>query len=71
MLGMKVTFSPGASTPPHTHAGAFVAVHVLTGSVLNKINDDPMMIKKTGDSFYEAPDTDIGLAIMLRRWRKV
>lgn len=52
---MKVTFPPGASTPPHTHAGAFVAVHVLTGSVLNKMNDDPMTIKKAGDSFYEAP----------------
>ncbi|KAE9375129.1 hypothetical protein N431DRAFT_334688 [Stipitochalara longipes BDJ] len=55
ILGMKVTFPPGASTPPHTHAGAFVAVHVLTGSVLNKMNDYPMTIKKTGDSFYEAP----------------
>lgn len=55
MLGMKVTFPPGASTPPHTHAGAFVAVHVLTGSVLNKMNDSPMTIKKAGDSFYEAP----------------
>jgi len=30
-------------------------VHVLTGSVLNKMNDDPMTIKDTGDSFYEAP----------------
>lgn len=55
MLALKVTFPPGGSTPPHTHAGAFVAVHVLTGSVLNKMNDDPMTIKKAGDSFYEAP----------------
>lgn len=55
MLAFKVTFPPGASTPPHTHAGAFVAVHVLTGAVLNKMNDDPMTIKKAGDSFYEAP----------------
>lgn len=30
-------------------------MHVLTGTVLNKMNDDPMMIKKTGESFYEAP----------------
>ncbi|KAK9327477.1 hypothetical protein V1520DRAFT_348714 [Lipomyces starkeyi] len=55
ILGMKVTFAPGAATPPHTHHGAFVAVHVLTGAVLNKMNDDPMTIKKAGDSFYEAP----------------
>ena len=55
ILGLKVTFPLGASTPPHTHAGAFVAVNVLTGTVLNKMNDDPMTIKKAGDSFYEAP----------------
>jgi quercetin dioxygenase-like cupin family protein len=55
ILGAKVIFPPNASTPPHTHAGAFVAVHVLSGSVLNKMNDAPMTIKKTGDSFYEAP----------------
>lgn len=55
ILGLKVTFPPGASTPPHTHAGAFVAVNVLSGTVLNKMNDDPMTIKKAGDSFYEAP----------------
>lgn len=55
ILGMKVTFPPGACTPPHSHAGAFVSVTVLTGSVLNKMNDDPMTIKHAGDSFYEAP----------------
>ena len=55
VLALKVTFPPGASTPPHTHAGAFVAVHVLSGSVLNKMNDDPMTINDAGDSFYEAP----------------
>jgi quercetin dioxygenase-like cupin family protein len=52
---MKVTFPPNATTPPHTHAGAFVAVHVLSGAVLNKMNDDPMTINKAGDNFYEAP----------------
>lgn len=55
MLGLKVILPPGGSTPPHTHGNAFVAVHVLSGTVLNKMNDDPMTIKHTGDSFYEAP----------------
>lgn len=55
ILGLKVTFPPGACTPPHTHRGACVAVHVLTGAVLNKMNDEPMTVKKAGDSFYEAP----------------
>ncbi|KAL5346532.1 hypothetical protein ACLOAV_008803 [Pseudogymnoascus australis] len=55
VMGLKVILPPGGSTPPHTHANAFVAVNVLKGTVLNKMNDDPMTIKYTGDSFYEAP----------------
>lgn len=55
VLGLKVTFPPSAAVPPHTHHGAFVVVHVLTGSVLDKMNDDPMPIKMAGQSFYEAP----------------
>lgn len=54
IMGTKVTLPRNASTPPHTHAGAFLAVYVLTGSVLNKMNDNPMTIEKAGDSFYEA-----------------
>lgn len=55
ILGLKVILPPGACTPPHTHHGASVAVHVLTGTVLNKMNDEPMALLKAGDSFYEAP----------------
>ena len=46
ILGLKVTFPPGAATPPHTHHGASVAVNVLSGSVFNKMNDDPVTVKK-------------------------
>ena len=55
VLGLKVTFPPSAAARPHTHHGAFFAVHVLTGSVLDKMNDDPMTIKIAGQIFYEAP----------------
>jgi quercetin dioxygenase-like cupin family protein len=55
IIGLKVTFPPGACTPPHTHHGASVAVHVLTGTVLNKMNNAPMAVLKAGDSFFEAP----------------
>jgi len=30
-------------------------VHILSGTVLNKMNDEPMTIKRAGESFYEAP----------------
>lgn len=52
---MKVIFPPNGSTPPHRHAGASLAVHVLEGRVLNKMNNDPMEIIQAGGSFYEAP----------------
>src|SRR4051794_20124534 len=55
MVGLKVDFAPSASTPPHTHAGAFVAVHVLSGYVYNKMNDDPMKIFGPGECFFENP----------------
>jgi quercetin dioxygenase-like cupin family protein len=55
IIGLKVTFPPGACTPPHTHHGASAAVHVLTGTVLNKMNNEPMVVLKAGDSFFEAP----------------
>ena len=32
-----------------------MAVYILTGSVLNKTNDNPMTAEKAGDSFNEAP----------------
>ena len=55
ILALKVTSPPSAQTPPHTHHGASVSVVGLTGSLLNKMNDDPMAIVKPGDSFYESP----------------
>lgn len=48
-------FPPNGSTPPHRHPGAFVAAHVLEGTVLNKMNDEPMKVIKAGESFYETP----------------
>lgn len=55
-LRLKVTFAPSAAASPHTHHGAFIAAHVPTGSVLNKLNDDWMAPEMAGQrSFYEAP----------------
>lgn len=55
ILGLKVKFPPNGSTPPHRHPGASLAVHVLEGRVLNKMNNEPMKIIQAGESFYEGP----------------
>lgn len=51
----QVNFSPHASTPPHTHAGAFVSAYVMSGYIFNKMNDNPMRILGPGESFEESP----------------
>ncbi|KFY68541.1 hypothetical protein V496_01002 [Pseudogymnoascus sp. VKM F-4515 (FW-2607)] len=50
-----ITNPPNGSTPPHSHAGAFVSAHILSGYVLNAINDDPMELLGPGDSYSEPP----------------
>lgn len=51
----RVSFQPNGSTPPHSHAGAFVAVNVVSGYVFNKMNDDPMKLFGPGETFAENP----------------
>ena len=52
---MLVTFPPNASTPPHRHGGASLTGYVVKGTSYNKMNDQPTMVVRTGDSWYEAP----------------
>ncbi|KAG9228545.1 hypothetical protein BJ875DRAFT_477206 [Amylocarpus encephaloides] len=55
IVALQVTFPPNGSTPPHTHAGAFVSVNVVSGYVFNKMNDNPMEVFGPGESFKEHP----------------
>lgn len=55
LVALRLTFPPNASTPPHTHAGAFVCVNVISGHTLNKMNNDPMQILGPGETFTENP----------------
>ena len=42
--------------PPHSHAGAFVSVNIVSGYVFNKMNDDPIKIFGPGETFTENPE---------------
>lgn len=55
IAAFRVAFKPNGSTPPHSHAGAFVAVNVVSGYVFNKMNDDPMKVFGPGENFMENP----------------
>ncbi|RFU27199.1 hypothetical protein B7463_g9152, partial [Scytalidium lignicola] len=55
VLGLLVSFDPDASTPPHRHGTASVAVYVIEGELLNAMNDGEPTVFKKGESWYEAP----------------
>ncbi|EED18533.1 cupin domain protein [Talaromyces stipitatus ATCC 10500] len=55
IVGLRVEFLPNGSTPPHRHGGASVSAYVVDGTLLNKMNDDPMKVIQAGGSWYEAP----------------
>ncbi|KFZ05031.1 hypothetical protein V501_08743 [Pseudogymnoascus sp. VKM F-4519 (FW-2642)] len=55
IVSYLVSQPPNGSTPPHTHAGAFVSAHILTGHMLNGMNKEPMQLLGPGDSFKEHP----------------
>jgi quercetin dioxygenase-like cupin family protein len=55
VVGFQITFPPNGSTPPHTHAGAFLSANVVSGYVLNKMNDDPMEMFGPTEVWKENP----------------
>ncbi|KAJ6115402.1 RmlC-like cupin domain-containing protein [Penicillium sp. IBT 16267x] len=55
IVGLCITFPPNASTPPHRHGSCAVSAYVVNGTLLNKMNDDPMKVMNTGGTWHEAP----------------
>ncbi|KFZ08286.1 hypothetical protein V502_09439 [Pseudogymnoascus sp. VKM F-4520 (FW-2644)] len=55
IVSYLISQPPNGSTPPHTHAGAFVSAHILSGYMLNGMNKEPMELLGPGDSFKEHP----------------
>lgn len=51
-----VEYPPGAKSPSHHHASsAFIYAYVLSGAVRSQVNEGPVQIYRTGESFTEAP----------------
>lgn len=55
MVGIKVSYEPGGSTPRHRHGNAFVTATLLEGSVESGINDEEPKVFRAGESWTEAP----------------
>jgi quercetin dioxygenase-like cupin family protein len=55
IVTVRISYGPGAATPPHRHGGCAVTGYVVSGTILNKMNDEPMKVIETGGAWYEAP----------------
>jgi quercetin dioxygenase-like cupin family protein len=55
IVSLRIEFPPNGSTPPHRHGGANLGAYVLKGTLLNKMNEEPMKTFEEGGSWFEAP----------------
>ncbi|WP_321930697.1 MULTISPECIES: cupin domain-containing protein [Paraburkholderia] len=56
LIALEVTYAPGASSVPHTHAkSAFIYAYVIKGAVESKVNDGPTRVYREGESWSEPP----------------
>jgi len=55
VIGMRVSFPPGAQSPPHRHGGASVAAVAIQGTAINKMNNSPTRKLGAFETWYEAP----------------
>ncbi|CAH9016849.1 cupin domain-containing protein [Candidatus Nitrosacidococcus sp. I8] len=49
---LELTYAPGASTPPHHHAGAGL-IYVIEGDYKSKISNQPLKTYHQGEAFFE------------------
>ncbi len=61
--GVLVEYGPGGYSAGHTHAkSAFIYATVLKGAIRSQVNDGPVTIDETGESFSELPGDRHGVS---------
>ena len=55
VITLLVTLPPNSATPAHTHGGAAVIGLILRGASLDQMNCEEPIVRREGESFYEAP----------------
>ena len=63
LTAVEVTYPPGGSSHPHTHAkSAFIYAYVVSGAIESQVDDGPTRTYKAGESFYEEPGQHHGIS---------
>jgi quercetin dioxygenase-like cupin family protein len=56
LVALVVTYAPGGKSPSHRHAGsAFIYARVLSGAIRSQVDDGPVTVFRSGESFHEVP----------------
>jgi quercetin dioxygenase-like cupin family protein len=56
LVSLLVDYPPGASSVPHRHArSAFIYAHVLAGEIRSQVNDEPVRVYRSGETWFESP----------------
>lgn len=56
LVAVVVTYPPGGASLAHRHASsAFIYAYVLEGEIRSSVDDGPVHVYRTGESWYEAP----------------
>lgn len=52
---VEVSYPPGASSAPHSHPCPVIG-YIVEGTIRTQVEDEPEMVYRAGESFYEAPN---------------
>lgn len=55
VICVRIAYPPNGAAAPHRHGTASVAGYVVSGTVNNKMNNDPVKVYTAGGTWYEAP----------------
>jgi quercetin dioxygenase-like cupin family protein len=56
LVGVTVTYPPGAKSGAHRHAGsAFIVAYVMSGAIRSQVEGEPARIYHAGETWDEAP----------------
>jgi quercetin dioxygenase-like cupin family protein len=56
LVSVIVDYPPAASSVAHRHAGsAFIYAYVLSGAIRSQVDDEPVRVYRTGETWFESP----------------
>jgi quercetin dioxygenase-like cupin family protein len=56
LVAVEVTYPPGATSQPHTHAkSGFIFGYILSGTIVHQLEGEPERTLTAGQTFFENP----------------